>query len=347
MPTIVMFTIKTDIDSLYLSRDAGGTLFVDKAYAGASDSNDGLSATSPKLTIMGAVNAAGPGWTIRIAPGSYAENVVIPAGSDGIQLVGRARDGPNKTSIAPTTGNPLTINCSYAEISYLELVDITAIAGSTCLSVTGYRHKIHDIAVMGASDGCIGISLSNVDYGEIHDCYLNGAYVLNGIGILIIGDSIGTRIYHNYITKWGSGSSDPAHVPGDPLAHNGYGIGRDHDAQRIAIEENDIIDNFVGVYFYPPPGATGLEGDYVGHNNFLENRSYDVWDSHAHPTSAIAIDENFYGYTTGSNNWYDDPNGDNIADLIVICGTTNRDRHPVPSPYSWKNNKGNSRVGVI
>ena len=347
MPLIVMFTIKADIDSLYLSRDAGGTLFVDKAYAGASDSNDGLSAISPKLTIMGAVNAASAGWTIRIAPGSYVENVVIPAGSDGIKLIGRARDGPNKTSIAPTAGIPLTVNCSYADISYLELVDITAAAGVTCLSITGYRHIVHDLSIVGVSDGCRGIQLINCDYGEIYDCYLNGAYALDGIGILITGDSIGTRIYHNYITKWGSGSSDPAHLPGDPLAHNGYGLGRDHDAQRIIIEENDIIDNFIGVYFYPPPGATSLEGDYVGHNNFMENRSYDVWDEHVYPTSANVIDENFYGYTTGSENWYDDINGDNIADYVVICGTTNRDKHPMCGPYVWRNAMGNSRIGVI
>lgn len=343
MPLIVMFTIKTDIDSLFISRDAGGTLFVDKAYVGASDSNDGFSATSPKLTIMGAINAAGPGWRIRIGPGTYIENVVIPAGDDGIEIVGRARDGANKTSIAPAAGVPLTVNCGYATISYLELVDIIGAVGVTCLYVTGYRPNIHDIAITAVSDECRGIQLHNVDYGEVHDCYINGAYRLNGIGILITGDSIGTRIYHNYITKWGSGTSDPAHPGVDPLAHNGYAIGRDHDAQRIAIEENDIIDNFIGVYFYPPPGATGLEGDYVGHNNYMENRSYDVWDEHVYPTSATIIDENFYGYT----NWYNDVNGDNIADLVVICGTTNRDRHPLPSPYVWKNSKGNPRVGVI
>jgi len=340
MPTIIQFTIKTDIDSLYLSRDAGGTLFVDKAAATASDSNDGLSATSPKKTIMGAVNAASSGWMIRVAPGTYDENVVIPAGCEGISLVGRARDGPNKTSIAPASGVPLTINCGYATVSYLELVDITAATGTTCLYATGYHHIVHDISVLAKSASCHGIQFDNVDYGEIHDCYLNGGYVLDGIGILLTGDSVNCKIYHNFITKWGSGTNDPG-------VKNGYAIGRDHDVQRTVIEENDIIDNCIGVYFYPPPGATNIEGDYVGHNNFMENKSFDVWDEHVYPTSANHVDENFYGYATGAINWYDDPNGDNIADWIVICGNTNRDKHPLPNPNSWKSSSGNPRIGGI
>ena len=272
MPLLIQLTIKTDVDSLYVSRDSGGTLFVDGAYAAASDTNDGFSATSPKKTIMGAVNAAGAGWTIRIAPGTYAENVVVPAGHDGIRIVGRARDGVNKTSIAPATGRPLTINCGYSDVEMLELVDTAIAAGdanNVCLYATGYGHKIHDIALSATSAGCWGIWFNDVDYGEIYNCYIDGFYVLSGIGIMLGDDSVGNHIHKNFITRWGSGT-------GSGLGNNGYAIGRHADAQRNIIEENDIIDNFVGVYFYPPSGATTVEGDYVGHNNFFENASYDL-----------------------------------------------------------------------
>ena len=80
MPSLFITTIRADIDSLYLSRDSGGTLFVDQAFPGASDDNDGLSATSPKKTIMGAIGSGSSGWKIRVAPGKYTENIVIPAG---------------------------------------------------------------------------------------------------------------------------------------------------------------------------------------------------------------------------------------------------------------------------
>jgi len=343
MPLLVQLTIKTDVDSLFISRDTGGTLFVDKAYAAASDSNDGFSATSPKLTIMGAVNAAGAGWTICIAPGTYAENVVIPAGYDGIKLIGRARDGTNKTSISPVTGRPLTINCGYSEIQLLELVDTAAAPGdpnNVCLYVTGYGHKIHDIAISAVSLACWGIWLDDVDYGDIYNCHLDGNYTISGIGLMIGDDSIGNHIHNNFITKWGSGT-------GSGLGNNGYAIGRHIDAQRTIIEENDIIDNFVGVYFYPTGGVTTVEGDYVGHNNFFENASYDIYDEHDFPASANQIDENFYGYLDGAIPWYLDEDGDNIADYIVRCGPSNRDKHPLPSPFAWKNGKGNTRVGVI
>lgn len=339
MPLLIQLTIKTDIDSLYVSRDSGGTLFVDGAYATASDDNDGFSAVSPKKTIMGAVNAAGAGWTIRIAPGTYPENVVIPTGHDGIRIIGRARDGINKTSIAPAIGRPVTINCGYSEVEMVELVD-TAIAGgdanNVCLYATGYGHKIHDIALLANSVGCWGIWFDDVDYGVIHNCYLDGNYVNNGIGIMVGDDSVMLHIYRNVITKWGSGS-------GSGLGNNGYAIGRHKLAQRMIVEENDIIDNFVGIYLYPPD-VPGIEGDYIGHNNFMENASYDVYDEHG-IISANIINENFYGYQfPGGQNWYDDSNNDGISDIIVICGITNKDRHPLSSPYSWKNQSGIPRV---
>ena len=343
MPLVLYTTMKLDVDSLFISRDSGGTLFVDKSWSGASDSNDGLSAVEPKLTIGGAILAAGSGWTIRIAPGTYVENVVVPAGYDGIKIIGRARDGPQKTSIAPATGIPLNIVCDYAEVSYLELVDTLPAVGdphNTCLYAVGYGHDFHDIALTAHSAACWGVWLNDVDYGKVHDCYLNGSYLLNSIGIFLGDDSIGCHIYHNFITKWGSGA-------GSGGADLGYGIGRHKDAQRCIIEENDIIDNYVGVYLYPPGGGTDIEGDFIGHNNFMENLSYDVYDEHVFPTSANAIDENFYGYVAGTVYWYEDLNGDNIADYVVRCGPTNRDRHPLPAPYTWKNALGNPRVGVV
>ncbi len=339
MPLLVQLTIKTDVDSLYISRDSGGTLFVDDVYATASDDNDGFSATSPKKTIMGAVNAAGAGWTIRISPGTYHENVVIPEGHDGIRIIGRARDGLNKTSIAPFTGRPLTINCGYADIQLVELQDTEKASGdanNVCLYATGYGHNIHDISISVTSEGCWGIWFDDVDYGSIHDCILDGKYVLNGIGIMVGDDSIKTHIHHNFITKWGSGSNDGS-------GNNGYGIGRLESAQFMIVEENDIIDNYVGVYMYPPD-IPSIEGDYVGHNNFVENASYDAYDENG-AISANVIDGNFFGYQfPDGSNWYDDANHDGIADITVICGVSNIDRHPLSNPYLWKNSLGIPRV---
>jgi hypothetical protein len=331
MPTIIQTTIRADIDSMFLSRDAGGTLFVDKEFAGATDDNDGLSATSPKLTITGAIAAAGSGWRIRVAPGSYIENIVVPTGYEGLIIEGRDRLGANRTTLSPASGIPVEINSNNVEIYNMEIIAGLPAPGdthNTALYLTGLNHKIHDLSIIGNSANCWGIWIDDADFADIHDCYIDGSYNENGIGIFVGNDSITCKIYKNHITKWGSGA-------GDGGIKNGYGIGRHINAQRTLIMENDILDNFVGIYYYPPTGETDIEGDSIVHNNFAENSSYDIYDTHDYPKSAINIDSNFYGYSTGGLLWYADNNGDNVADSIIFCGT-NRDRHPLAGPHIWR-----------
>lgn len=331
MPTIIQSTIRADFDSMFLSKDAGGTLFVDKTYAGASDENDGFTATSPKLTVMGAIMAASSGWRIRVAPGNYVENLVIPAGYEGLIIEGRDRLGANRTTIAPESGIPVEIHSNNVEISNMEIIGSLAAPGdthNTTVYLTGLNHKLHDLSIIGNNNDCWGVWLDDTDYAEIYRCYIDGNYNENGIGIFVGNDTIACTIRNNYITKWGSGA-------GDSGIKNGYGIGRHINAQRTVIIENDIMDNFIGIYYYPPSGVTDIEGDAVVHNNFAENTSYDIYDTHDYPESAINIDSNFYGYSIGGIAWYTDSNGDNVADSIVYCGT-NRDRHPLAGPHIWR-----------
>lgn len=342
MPMIIQTTVKADVDSLYLSRDAGGTLFVDKAFAGASDDNDGLSATSPKLTISGAILGAGSGWTIRVAPGNYVENIVIPSGYEGLEIVGRDRLGANRTTIAPLTGIPIEVNSNNVEISHIEVIAATPAVGdphNTAIYVNGINHRLHDLSVVVSVAGGWGIWLDDADYANVHDCYIDGGYLLNGIGLFIGDDTIGAVIKNNFITKWGSGVNDGG-------ANNGYGIGRHLNAQRTLIAENDIVDNYIGIYYYPPPGATAVEGDAIIHNNFAENTSHDIYDTHIYPDSAINIDSNFFGYSTGAYLWYADNNGDNIGDAIIYCNL-NRDRHPLAGPHIWRGVIGMPRHGGL
>lgn len=331
MPSLFITTIRADIDSLYLSRDSGGTLFVDQAFPGASDDNDGLSATSPKKTITGAIGSGSSGWKIRVAPGNYTENIVIPTGYEGLIIEGRDRLGANRTTISPASGIPIEINSNNVEIFNMEIIAGTVAPGdthNTALYLKGLNHKIHDLSILGNSDGCWGIWLDDADYADVHDCYIDGGYKVDGIGVFIGDDTISSKIHNNYITKWGSGV-------GDGGANNGYGIGRHINAQRSLITENDILDNYVGIYYYPPGGPTDIEGDSIIHNNFAENTSYDIYDTHEYPKSAINIDSNFFGYSTGGVVWHADSNGDNVADSIIFCGT-NRDRHPLAGPHIWR-----------
>ena len=60
-------------------------------------------------TIQEAVDAADPGETVRISPGTYFENVMIPEAKDGLQLIGTSRTRVILDPDAPNTGNGITV----------------------------------------------------------------------------------------------------------------------------------------------------------------------------------------------------------------------------------------------
>jgi hypothetical protein len=62
-----------------------------------------------RTTIQGGVDAAGAGDVVSIAAGMYFENVVIPSGKDGLQLVGASRLGVILDADHPNTGDGITI----------------------------------------------------------------------------------------------------------------------------------------------------------------------------------------------------------------------------------------------
>lgn len=62
---------------------------------------------SEYATIQEAINAAQPGEIILVGPGTYTENLVIPADKDGISLL--STDGAGSTTIVGTAGSLGTI----------------------------------------------------------------------------------------------------------------------------------------------------------------------------------------------------------------------------------------------
>jgi hypothetical protein len=80
---------------------AAKTIYV--GGTGANDSNDGLTAGAPKLTIGAGVTAAVAGDTVRVASGTYQEQIAI---NKSITLL-----GPND-AISPNSSDPLVPNAS-------------------------------------------------------------------------------------------------------------------------------------------------------------------------------------------------------------------------------------------
>lgn len=324
------YAIRHDMTDLTLFSGGTKTYYVDATIG--VDTNDGLSWSRPKKTIMGALTDL-EAWTrVFIKPGTYAENVVID--EDHVELVGTVRDGSAAVTIQPAAGVPVTIAAEQCVLQNIGCIG----SDDNVIEISGSRHLLKNVYVEAGAAATGGIILSDSDKTVLDDVHADGKYKLNVIGILIDDDTVDAIIKNCYLTGWGSGTGHGS--------NNGYAIGRKEGAQRITIIDNEIISNYVGVYWYTPTG-TDLEGDIVAHNTFIENQSYDCWDTHDYTSSANLIDENFYGYATGSDNWFDDLNGDNIADFVIVCGTSNYDKHPLPSPFAHHVTKGYARRHTI
>lgn len=116
---ITNFDIVQANDFIGLGSQGGKTFYVNASGVvapggrGASDGNSGENWQEPFLTIQKAVDScvSGRGDIIKIAPGSYAENVVINA-KDYITLEGAFHSGYARPDVVPTSGKALYVEAS-------------------------------------------------------------------------------------------------------------------------------------------------------------------------------------------------------------------------------------------
>jgi len=329
-------SIRVEISELSVSKSGWTTLFVDKNFAAASDDNDGYSWSRPKKTIGGALADAKSWCKIYVNSGQYEENITISY--EHVQIIGVAKDGPDIVNLKSSIGTPLTITAGFCELQTLavEAIDQHGI------QVTAPGHILNDVVVAITNTtgvARIGIWLNDSDSTEIKNCHIDGNGDDEVIGILVGDDTVGAEVTENYITGCGDGIGVGCGAGGACTA-NGYAIGIAESAQRCIISDNEIITNCVGVYFYKV-GADAFKGHAVLHNAFWENCSYDVFDLYAPEISAIAIRENYYGYS----GWFVDSNNDGRADIIVDCNT-NKDHAPLFNPQTWRT-EAISRAGYI
>lgn len=298
------------------------------------DTNAGIIKDAPKKTLTSAIDVASPWTEFRVRKGTLVENVVLDL--DNCVIRAEGRDGASQSKIQPASGVPLTITGNKCEVYDLACVSVN----DNAIEMTGYKHKLDGIYVEVGCDGVRGIELTDADEAILKDVFADGKIRNNVIGVYFGSGTVDAILQDSYLTGWGAGIGGGANV--------GYAIGRSNTAQRITVIDNKLISNWVGMYWYAPVGVTALEGDCVCNNVCIDNQSYDFWDTHDWPVSANLIDGNFYGYTvSATENWYDDLDGDGIADFVARAGTTNRDRHPRPSPFAKYGITGSPRRGVI
>jgi len=345
MVSMGMASIRFEVSELSVSKSGWTTLFVDQNYVAASDDNDGYSWARPKKTIGGALADAKSWCKIFVNSGEYEEEVTIPY--EHVQIVGVAKDGPDIVNIKSSIGTPITITAGFCELKTLAI----EAEDQHGIQATAPGHLFDDVVIAVTNTtgvARIGIWLNDSDSTKITNCYIDGNNDDEVIGILVGDDTVGAVIggrdhdsngAGNYITGCGSGVGADCGAGGACVA-NGYGIGVAESAQRTQIFENEIIDCCVGVYFYKV-GADAFKGHAVLHNAFWENCSFDVFDQYTPSISAIAIRENYLGYT----NWFEDPDNSGRAAIIVDCNT-NKDYAPLANQHIWRT-EAISRAGHI
>lgn len=303
-------SIRNQTSQLNVHKGGSTHLYVDQSGPTASDLNDGYDWDRPKKTIGGAIASLRPWTEVWIRGGTYTENVVVPY--ENVVIHGVIQDGTAKAEIKPASGVPLTVSAGYCEVSGLSLVSTNAHA----LVASGPGQKLHDLYIEVNSAGvgaCYGIHLNDCDRAKVQGCHLNGKSGANDIGVLLDGGSVDCDVSDNYFEDWG----DAGVV--------GYGIGV-NDAQRCMFLRNIFNSGYVGIYFYTRVGA---QLHSVFGNQFYANSLWDIDDTNVDPdTSGIRIGNNFFGYA----GWFDDADGDGIADAPVQCNT-NWDYKPLSAPH--------------
>ncbi len=306
-----------------------------------------------KSTITEAVNAASPGDTIVIAPGTYKEDVVI---TQSVSLI-----GSSQATIIDASGlsNGIFINGMSAApgvgVSNIVISGITVrnanfegilVANASDVSLTGNLVRDNDKALDVSAGACNGIDTSfetneQDDCGEgIHLMGVNHSIlvrneVTHNSGGILISDETGPND-HNLISGnfvhanvYDCGITLASHGPAALTAAKGpFGVWYNTISRNVSMG-NGTMAAGVGI-FAPAPGNINT-GNVVTGNDIVDNGATGVaMHNHAAPPGAppVNLNDNVIVENHFSGNGPDNPGaptsgptGINIFSVAPITGT--------------------------
>jgi parallel beta-helix repeat protein len=244
-------------------------------------------------TIQDAVNAAHSNDTIKVAPGTYQEQVVIGSGKDGIRLAG---SGQNATIKAPAvlTGAHAVVQVSGAQNVTIQgftiegpastsnsggnLYGVRIDGGGSATVMHNHITKIHNTPFNGVQEG-IAIVVGQASASQTGSAVISHNTIDNYQkgGIVVSNTGSSAAIEHNTIVGAGPtallaqngiqiSSGATAHVTRNSISGNQYapqtaaatGILL-FSPGAVTIDHNTLSNNDVGIYSI---AATALDIDH-------------------------------------------------------------------------------------
>ena len=315
------------------------------------------SATYP--TIQNALNAAKDGDTIKIAPGTYNENINY----DGYALAVSAGSNQPKTGITLQGSSGTTINgaVSLLYLKQFKIADLT-VTGDLTLGNSGAYGYVTGSVVSGVQVGSI-LTIGGSG-NTVVDCQIQ-MLILKGGNTKTEFPAYNTNVQNNQLRgiTIQAGSHDNT-IKGNTVSHGVTGIMEEpsktyYPTGSNQIVNNTIANNDVGVSLYSSTGDNGAQshnpdqllqniirenavglmlsassqymvGNMLYHNDFISNGAQvkvnnpvtNTWDDGAKKG-------NYWSDYTGA-----DGNGDGVGDTPYKVNTENQDNYPLMKPYS-------------
>ena len=261
-----MFRAGTILSTVLLSGSAFASIFY--VAPSGNDAANGLTAGNAKRTIQATINAAVAGDEIRLAQGTYFENVTIAA---GVTIKGGWRAGFAKRNI---TGYPSVIDGQAKGV----VVTVSALPAAQTIKIDGVTIQ----------RGTQGFASYNANVSLTNDSFLNNfaPASVDGAGIAVDSDGktpINATITGNLVANnWDADQIGGAYVylsggsgtvSNNRILHNGSSVyigGMLLVGGTFLSEYNDISDNTTGGN---AAGAMLLQGTFTFRNNRITHNN--------------------------------------------------------------------------
>jgi parallel beta-helix repeat protein len=238
---------------------------------------------SPQFaTIQAAVNAAHSGDTIRVCPGTYAEQVSIPTGKNHLTLVSTIPFAATIQAPPAMTSPKAIVHVAGAKDATIQSFTISGPGDGACDSI--------EFGVLVNGGGSAAIRFNHITL--IKDTGFSGCQ--NGIGVLVGGhastDTGSATIAENFIDQYQKGgvvvsnagskagiSGNDVHGigPTPSIAQNGIQVSNGAAGE---IEGNDVADNvFSGRNFASAGVLLFAPGHVEVENNHVIRNDVNVW----------------------------------------------------------------------